>query len=563
MAERARQLRCAVYTRKSSEEGLEQDFNSLHAQREACGAFITSQRHEGWRGLPTAYDDGGYSGGSLDRPGLTQLLGDIAAGLIDVVVVYKVDRLTRSLTDFAKIVEVFDQHGVSFVSVTQAFNTTTSMGRLTLNVLLSFAQFEREVTGERIRDKIAASKKKGLWMGGFVPIGYEANGRTLTINEADAESVRTIHRLYLELQSVDALKVALDRRGIRTKVRPGRGGAMAGGLPFSRAHLYRMLRNRIYVGEIVHKRQHYPGQHPPLIDRETWDAVQATLAQNSHRHRVKAHAKNPSLLAGLLVDAEGEKLVATHATKQGRRYRYYVSAALLNARRTDRGSTLNGASADRFVASWRLPAPEIEELVVRILADVLNDRDWLLTHGPHAPRMADQQAIVAHAGRLRLTLEKEDPIAKRGLLLALLERAMLRDGQIELRLRASALRSHPDGDGGEIGAAELSALVVTRAVALRRRGAETRLVLEGAGPAEPEPDAVLIKALAQAHRWWRDLLDRRFETIRILARAYDTDERYVARILPLAFLAPELTRDVLDGQQPPEFTLHRVLGSSG
>jgi hypothetical protein len=331
---------------------------------------------------------------------------------------------------------------------------------------------------------------------------------------------------------------------------------MAGGLPFSRAHLYSMLRNPVYGGEIAHKGQRYPGQHLPIIDRDTRAAVQATLAQNSHRHLVKAHAKNPSLLAGLLVGAEGQMLVATHATKQGRRYRYYVESPVLKARRNDEGSMPHGAIADRSRAAWRLPAPEIEGLVVRVLAELLNDRDWLLTHVPHAPRIAEQQTIVAHAKKLRLILGQEDPIAKRGLLLALLDRAVLTDGQIKLQLRAEALRPSAS-DGGETGPAGQLA-IVTRSVALRRRGTETRLVLEGVAPSEP--DAVLIKALAQAHRWWRDLLDQRFRTIRVLAQAYDTDERYVARVLPLVFLPPEVTRNVLKGNQPPELTLRAVLG---
>ena len=278
---RAKELRCAIYTRKSSEEGLEQDFNSLHAQREACEAYVLSQKHEGWRALPTTYDDGGFSGGSLERPGLKKLLEDIASGLIDVVVVYKVDRLTRSLTDFSRIVEIFDKHGVSFVSVTQAFNTTTSMGRLTLNVLLSFAQFEREVTGERIRDKIAASKKKGMWMGGFVPLGFAKKDRSLVIVESEAEVVRTLYRLYLKHGTVAALKQEADWLDLRSKAYDTIAEPLRGGKPFSRGHLYRILANPLYVGEIDHKGTCYPGQHEPVIDRKTWDAAQAQLKANN------------------------------------------------------------------------------------------------------------------------------------------------------------------------------------------------------------------------------------------------------------------------------------------
>ncbi len=287
MAERKKTLRCAIYTRKSSEEGLEQDFNSLDAQREACQAFVLSQRHEGWKALPNAYDDGGFSGGTMERPALQRLLADIASGQIDVVVVYKVDRLTRALNDFARIVDVFDKQGVSFVSVTQQYNTTSSMGRLTLNVLLSFAQFEREVTGERIRDKIAASKKKGMWMGGFVPTGYEPKDRSLVIIEAEADTVRTIFKLYLNLKNVRLVEAEAIRLNLMTKAYVSATGRKTGGRPFSRGHIYRVLSNPLYIGEVDHKGTRYPGLHPAIIDRETWDSVQAQLQVNGHDHRTK------------------------------------------------------------------------------------------------------------------------------------------------------------------------------------------------------------------------------------------------------------------------------------
>src|SRR5437660_1137335 len=304
--------RCAIYTRKSSEEGLEQEFNSLAAQREACEAFIRSQRDEGWVLAKTRYDDGGFSGGNLERPALQDLLSDINQGLIDVVVVYKVDRLTRSLSDFARLVEIFDARGVSFVSVTQQFNTTSSMGRLTLNVLLSFAQFEREVTGERIRDKIAASKKKGMWMGGNVPLGYDASERTLIVNPAKAVTVRRIFALYRELGSVRRVKEEADRLGLRTKSSTTTNGAERGGKPFSRGHLYTLLSNPIYTGQIAHKGKLHPGQHPALIDDEAWTAVRNQLAANTSHHRRRATAAEPSLLAGLLVDAHGDRLTPCH-----------------------------------------------------------------------------------------------------------------------------------------------------------------------------------------------------------------------------------------------------------
>src|SRR5215469_16928183 len=317
-----RQKRCAIYTRKSSEEGLEQEFNSLAAQREACEAYIRSQQHEGWMLARTRYDDGGFSGGTMERPALQQLLNDIRTGRIDIVVVYKVDRLTRSLADFARLVEIFAGDGVSFVSVTQQFNTTSSMGRLTLNVLLSFAQFERDVTGERIRDKIAASKKKGMWMGGNPPLGYRTSERTLVINPAEAEAVRCIFALYREHGCVRRVKDEADRLGLTTKRSTKANGAERGGTPFSRGHIYSLLSNPIYTGRIAHKGELYPGQHRALIDNETWTAVRDQLAANARNHRRRSNAAEPSLLAGLLVDARGERLTPSHAVNKGRRYRY-------------------------------------------------------------------------------------------------------------------------------------------------------------------------------------------------------------------------------------------------
>jgi site-specific DNA recombinase len=562
MRERARRIRCAIYTRKSSEEGLEQEFNSLDAQREACEAFILSQKHEGWSVLPQVYDDGGFSGGTMDRPALKRLLADIASGQIDCVVVYKVDRLTRALSDFARMVEVFDRENVSFVSVTQQFNTTTSMGRLTLNVLLSFAQFEREVTGERIRDKISASKKKGMWMGGFVPIGYEAKDRTLIINEAEAETVRTIFRLYLELKSVDALKEELDRRGLRTKARPDRGERMQGGLPFGRGHLYRILSNPLYRGQISHKGQVYPGQHEAIIDGETWEEVQAALAQNSHRHLVKAHSKNPSLLAGLLLTAEGESLVSTHANKQGRRYRYYVSASGLKPRRRDRAEGNEGSAREGTPTCpgplWRLPASEVEGVVIRILTGLLTDPHWLLDHvASEEMTLNERQAMLARAGELARQLEGMDAIARRAVVLAIVDAITVGEGEIAIRLRPHAIANGGSNEANG-GSGESASVLVRRSAVLRRRGIETRLIIEGE-EAGPEPDPALIKALAQAHRWWGDLVEQRYGTMRALARAYDTDERYVARILCLAFLSPDLTCAILDGTQPPELTLHALL----
>src|SRR6266436_1573238 len=353
---RSRTRRCAVYTRKSSEEGLEQDFNSLHAQREACEAFIKSQTGEGWRLIKTAYDDGGLSGGTMERPALQQLLEDIRRRVIDVVVVYKVDRLTRSLADFAKMVEVFDARGVSFVAVTHQFNTTTSMGRLTLNVLLSFAQFEREVTSERIRDKIAASKRKGLWVGGTLPLGYEMKDGKIAIVEEEAELVRSIFRRYLELGSVNELLRDLRERNIRTKTRLLSTGATRGGIPFGRGALYYLLSNCFYIGEVKYKDEILPGEQPAIMDRALFEAVRRkSLAQWSHRTVVRNKADH--LLTGLLFDDAGHRMVPTHATKAGIRYRYYVSTPFLHG----------GAKTASAGSVSRIPAADIEAVVVKLL----------------------------------------------------------------------------------------------------------------------------------------------------------------------------------------------------
>ena len=340
-------IRCAIYTRKSTDDGLEQEFNSLDAQREACEAFITSQRGMGWVALSANYDDGGLSGGTMDRPALRKLLADIETRKVDLVVVYKVDRLTRSLTDFAKIVEVFDGHGVSFVSVTQQFNTTTSMGRLTLNMLLSFAQFEREVTGERIRDKIAASKKKGMWMGGLPPLGYDVEDKKLVVNPAEAETVRTLFRLYLELGTVKKLAEESGRLGLVTKRRKRSGGQETGGQPFTRGHLYQLLTNPIYVGDVAHKGAAYPGQHHGVIERQIFDAVRRQLGGNAAARGAATNAMAPSLLTGLVYDETDDRLCPTHANKKGRRYRYYISKRLMHRTGSADGACRRGNSRVR------------------------------------------------------------------------------------------------------------------------------------------------------------------------------------------------------------------------
>lgn len=344
MADPKKLARCAIYTRKSTEHNLDLEFNSLDAQREACEAYIKSQAHEGWRLIPDHFDDGGLSGASLERPALRALLAEIQAGRIDIVVVYKVDRLTRSLTDFAKLVDLFDRHGVSFVSITQAFNTTTSMGRLTLNVLLSFAQFEREVIAERVRDKIAASKRKGLWMGGPPPLGYASENKKLVIVEAEAETVRGIFGRYLKLGSVQALAADLDRMCIRTKKREWADGREVGGVRFGTGALAYLLKNRIYIGEVVHRGEAFEGDHEAIIDRDLFDAVQAKLQSGAVDRALKLKS-TPSILTGKIFDDHGNRMTPSHTVKNGVRYRYYVS------------------KAGRGAPAFRVPAAEIEGLV--------------------------------------------------------------------------------------------------------------------------------------------------------------------------------------------------------
>lgn len=550
---RAWKLRCAIYTRKSSEEGLEQEFNSLQAQREACEAFITSQRGEGWQPLKAHYDDGGWSGGMLERPALQHLLADIRAAKVDVVVVYKIDRLTRSLLDFSKIVDVFDAYSVSFVSVTQAFNTSTSMGRLTLNVLLSFAQFEREVTGERIRDKIAASKKKGMWMGGFVPLGYDAKDRKLVINKDEAESVRFIFRRYLELGSVYKLKTELDAKRITSKQRLRADGKVWGGRPIAAGALYLILQNPIYCGRIGHKKQSYEGIHKAIIEPGLWEAVQRSLAVNRRERRNGTGAKDPSLLACLIIDANGKRLTPSHAVKCGKRYRYYVSRSLV----TDPGITSE--------PSWRLPAVELERLVVRQVGDFLADQNriWNLCKEAKLPRQ-EAVSVLKRAQNLAQALLRGPNSAERPLLLHLVKRIVVLADRIVMELsRAGLLEQLSEGEAAESRAKKgESTIVLTVPCQFRRRGVEMRLVLGGQAGDEVRSDATLIAALVRAHTWWSELCSGKAHSIEHIANREGSDARYVARNLKLAFLAPDITAAILEGRQPPHLTADLLIKMS-
>src|SRR5256885_2864595 len=394
----AKPVRCAIYTRVSTEHGLDQEFNSLDAQYDAASAYIKSQAHAGWTLIRSRYDDGGYSGGSTDRPDLQKLLDDIRARKIDVIVVYKVDRLTRSLADFAKLVELFDAQGVSFVSVTQQFNTTTSMGRLTLNVLLSFAQFEQEVTSERIRDKIAASKRKGLWVGGPLPLGYAMKDGKIAVLEDEAERVRLIFRRYLELGGVNALVRDLGEKHIRTKIRLRATGATHGGILFERGSLFYLLRNRFYIGEVKYKGEILPGEQPAIMDRQLFDAVQQKLTdQWSHRNHAKS--KSDHLLTGLPYDDAGHRMIPTHATKAGIRYRYYVSLP-----------HLKGESKTVSVGSVsRIPATDIEDIIVKsVHAHLVAQHDQPTPSSAHA----DDRGVMIAEHVVRIDVHKDRLIVR-------------------------------------------------------------------------------------------------------------------------------------------------------
>jgi site-specific DNA recombinase len=549
-----RPLRCAIYTRKSSEEGLEQEFNSLHAQREACEAFIRSQRHEGWSCLPQAYDDGGRSGGNLERPALQQLLTDIRDGKIDVVVVYKIDRLTRSLADFAKIVEIFDARDVSFVSVTQQFNTTTSMGRLTLNVLLSFAQFEREVTGERIRDKIAASKRKGMWMGGVPPLGYAAQGRKLVVIDEEAEKVRHIFRRYAAIGSVRLLREELEARGITSKSWTSTSGHLWGGKPIGRGALYLMLQNPIYRGEIVHKDETYPGEHAAIIEPALWDAVTARLAENAVERNTGLRVRNPSLLTGLLFDGEGQRMTPTHAVKNGRRYRYYVSRPLIV-----------GASSDGS-AGLRVPATEVEQIVVNRIRRLLSEPASVCEiFQAQVTGARLQRSLMTRATEFAEKWDRMSPLRMRGILLALLQRVEMYPDELTVHLRprrlTALLDDHFTADPGSLD--DEPTLPLSHPVRLRRAGKEVRMVIDHIDPfaPTPKPDPSLIKAISRAHRFHDMLIKRNARRFADLAKSEKLHRSYFSQVLRLAYLAPDITAAILEGRQPEGLTATLLIGN--
>jgi site-specific DNA recombinase len=492
-------LRCAIYTRKSTEHGLEQEFNSLDAQRDACEAYIKSQASQGWRPLPQHYDDPAYSGGNLDRPALKKLLADIGAGKIDVVVVYKIDRLTRSLADFAKLVEAFDAKSISFVAVTQQFNTTTSMGRLTLNILLSFAQFERELSSERVRDKIAGSRRKGKWTGGAVPLGYDARDKKLVANKTEAETVRTIFRRYLELRSFSKLVADLDRRGIVTKRRNTKVAKFNGAIPFTYGPLAYFLKNRVYLGEVHHGGKWFEGEHKAIVDRATFDRVQKLLATKSNGRKAK-RSKSGALLMGKLYDDRGNLMSPSFSTKNGVRYRFYVSSALLRGRKATAGSV------------GRVPAAEIESAVLA--------------------------ALKTHQGR---TKSDNGPD-----LIKILERVVVARDQLLITI------SSPNGPTDVNG----SSAQIRVAWSQKTRGVATAMDNEGAQ--ETRHNESLVRSIVRAHAWVQSLQDGSFESIEALAEANHLHPKVVRQALRLAFLSPDVTSAILEGSQPASLSLARI-----
>lgn len=540
-------VRCAIYTRKSTEDGLEQEFNSLDAQYEACAAYAASQRHEGWKIVAERYDDGGFSGGNMERPGLKRLLSDVASGKVNVILLYKIDRLTRSLSDFARIVDVLDQAGASFVSITQSFNTTTSMGRLTLNMLLSFAQFEREVTGERIRDKIAASKRKGMWMGGPVPLGYIVRDRKLTIEPREAEQVRHIMRRYLVVGSVRSLVEELNADGYRTKVQNRTSGPHKGGCPYRRGTIYHMLANRIYRGDIVHKGEAYPGEHEAIVSEDLWDEVQRALAGRSQGGSTRQAARWPSLLINLLHDGEGRLMVPSHSTRkmsnddgatQRRRYRYYQT-------RPD---------AEGGVA-WRVTASDIEPLIRDRLATFLEDQRAIIAMA--VDRGADViNAILSSALGMAAKLRSQATGECRETIEHIVRRIDLAEDNIAICINDAGLRVQLGLPERQSEADDQAALVLHCPVVKVRRGHALRLILPPSMPAIPprQRDEKLVQLVADAHAARKLMMENPGRAVASIAADQGRCRTRLSKLVGLSCLAPDIVTAIVEGRQPIKLT---------
>lgn len=537
--------RCAIYTRKSSEEGLDQEFNSLHAQREACEAYILSQKHEGWELLPDEYDDGGFSGGNMQRPSLKQLIQDIESDKVDIIVVYKVDRLTRSLADFAKLVELMDAKGVSFVSVTQQFNTTTSMGRLTLNVLLSFAQFEREVTGERIRDKIALSKQKGKWMGGCPPMGYRVSDKKLVVSAQDATVIRHIFERYLALQSVNKLKQELDATGHVTRKMQHKSGKTNGGRPFSKGHLYRILSNRVYLGEVVHKEKSYPGEHEAIIAHELFEEVQQCLEHSRVNRSNAAGAKSPCLLAGIIFDDAGNPMSPKHSRTRKRHYRYYTSQAVIQSRVHESGTLPN------------IPAGEIERVVKSEIHEFFRDSERLQPILSAEP-VAKQKELLTIAAEISWN----DSEQERMFLRSFIQSIVVSRAQITIRLcsvsMTVALKSilansvivhKPD-------ISENNDIILVRKVKLAVTRDGSKVI---SGQRSSGCNMQLVKAICRSFLWHEQIINGEVSSLKEIQQREDIkSSSYMHHIMQLRYLAPDIIESIIAGNHPAEWTLNKL-----
>jgi site-specific DNA recombinase len=539
-------VRCAIYTRKSTEDGLEQEYNSLDAQYDACTAYALSQRHEGWAVVKDRYDDGGFSGGTLERPGLKRLLADIETGKVDIILLYKIDRLTRSLSDFAKIVEILDRKGASFVSITQSFNTTTSMGRLTLNMLLSFAQFEREVTGERIRDKIYASKRKGIWMGGPVPLGYDVVERKLVVNEAEAEQVRKIMQLYLAASSVPELVEILARNGSLTKVQQRKEGGTKGGVHFKRGNLYHLLSNRIYRGMTVHKGEAFEGEHEAIVTEELWKKVQTKLATQGQGGSSRKVSPRTGVLAGLIYDGEGRAMVLTHTQKGNRRFHYYAN----------RYETLGDSSASR------VSARDIENIVIDQLSQTLasgNKVQNMLLDGSYTSEQLHN--FISRCGRLATELGSAKYSRKQEILRNVLDRIDLYDDRVVIRIDNRGLLNIVRADSS-VQPAHLN-LTIDRPAMRVRRGKALKLVISPtfSDSSVQMRDEKLIALIAESRTIMAQITDNPDKSIPTLAAEQGRCRVRMMKVAKLACLAPSIVTAIVEGRQPPKLTPGKLLAA--
>jgi len=540
--------RCAIYTRKSSEEGLEQSFNSLDAQREACEAYVRSQAAEGWVLMDTVYDDGGFSGGTVERPALKQLLSDIDHGLVDLVIVYKVDRLSRSLADFVRLIEQFDQQNISFVSVTQQFNTASSMGRLTLNVLLSFAQFEREVTSERIRDKIAASKKKGMWMGGATPLGYDVVNKQLVVNDEEAQQVRLLFEQYLGLGSVKKLKAWADHQGMVSKRRTTQKQRQMGGCALSRGALYTILKNPAYIGKVAYQKELFEGQHEGVIEEKLWQQVQAKLCQNRQQQQLRTHCQSPSLLAGLLFDDQDNPMSPSHSKSRQKRYRYYVSQALLQFREKDAGSVT------------RLGGKDIEDIVITQLKDFLGNPNQLLDNlDCDALSATDRQALTKNAKAIAKKWDHQTSEKQITYLKDFIHRITVSQHQVVIHLRGEEVLNNCLKKNllGQHKLDTSNSIKLTIPVHLKRCGIETKLIMVNGPTPEAHPSSVKTLQAAQlkALTWNQELITGKVLSASEIAEREKVTSRYVTHILKLAFLSPEIIKSITQGTVPATFNM--------